>query len=68
MSVLQVGPLKPSLAATLASSYDALVLPDDDTRAAFLTEHADEVDVVVTSGRTGVTAADGGAAPSWERW
>ena len=28
MSVLQVGTLKPSLVATLASSYDALVLPD----------------------------------------
>ena len=54
MSVLQVGTLKPSLVATLASSYDALVLPDDDTRPAFLVEHADDVDVVVTSGRTGV--------------
>ncbi|MET0701383.1 MAG: 2-hydroxyacid dehydrogenase [Mycobacterium sp.] len=54
--VLQVGPLKPSLTATLRSSYDALVLPDED-RAAFLAEHGPEITVAVTSGRTGVDAA-----------
>ena len=55
--VLQVGPLKPSLAETLRTSYAALVLPDDDAgRAAFLAEHAGEITVAVTSGRTGVDA------------
>jgi lactate dehydrogenase-like 2-hydroxyacid dehydrogenase len=55
--VLQVGPLRPSLAETLRTSYAAHVLPDrDPDRAAFLAEHADEVTVAVTSGRTGVDA------------
>jgi lactate dehydrogenase-like 2-hydroxyacid dehydrogenase len=55
--VLQVGPLKPSLAETLRTSYSAHVLPDDDSeRAAFLAEHAGEITVAVTSGRTGVDA------------
>lgn len=55
--VLQVGPLKPSLAETLMTSYAAHVLPDGDSdRAAFLAEHADEITVAVTSGRTGVDA------------
>jgi lactate dehydrogenase-like 2-hydroxyacid dehydrogenase len=55
--VLQVGPLKPSLAETLRTSYGAHVLPDGDAdRTAFLAEHADEITVAVTSGRTGVDA------------
>jgi lactate dehydrogenase-like 2-hydroxyacid dehydrogenase len=55
--VLQVGPLKPSLAETLRTSYAAHVLPDDDAdHAAFLAEHSDEITVAVTSGRTGVDA------------
>jgi lactate dehydrogenase-like 2-hydroxyacid dehydrogenase len=54
--ILQVGPLKPSLAATLAERYDALALPDDDTRAAFLAEHGPAIGAVVTTGRTGVPA------------
>lgn len=54
--ILQVGPLKPSLAATLADRYDALVLPDDDGRAAFLAEHGASIGAVVTTGRTGVPA------------
>jgi lactate dehydrogenase-like 2-hydroxyacid dehydrogenase len=62
--VLQVGPLKPSLAETLRASYEAHVLPDDDARrAAFLAEHADEITVAVTSGRTGVDAALMSALP-----
>lgn len=52
--VLQVGPLKPSLAETLATTYDALVLPDGPERAAFLAEHGSSVAVAITSGRTGV--------------
>lgn len=56
--VLQVGPLKPSLAATLRTDYDAFELPDaEPTRATFLAEHAGAVRAVVTSGRTGVDAA-----------
>jgi lactate dehydrogenase-like 2-hydroxyacid dehydrogenase len=54
--ILQVGPLKPSLAATLTDRYDALVLPDDDSRAAFLAEHGTSIGAVVTTGRTGVPA------------
>jgi lactate dehydrogenase-like 2-hydroxyacid dehydrogenase len=55
--VLQVGPLKQSLAETLQTSYAAHVLPDGGSdRAAFLAEHADEITVAVTSGRTGVDA------------
>jgi lactate dehydrogenase-like 2-hydroxyacid dehydrogenase len=52
--VLQVGPLKPSLAETLRTEHDALVLPDGTDRTAFLAEHADDVEVAVTSGRSGV--------------
>ncbi|HEY9313653.1 2-hydroxyacid dehydrogenase [Williamsia sp.] len=55
--VLQVGPLKPSLARTLSTDYDALLLPVDESRPAFLATHGDSVNAVVTSGRTGVDAA-----------
>ncbi|PXW35739.1 UNVERIFIED_CONTAM: hypothetical protein DES50_101686 [Williamsia faeni] len=55
--VLQVGPLKPSLAQTLSTDYDALLLPVDESRPAFLAAHGDSVTAVVTSGRTGVDAA-----------
>ncbi|NGN91991.1 2-hydroxyacid dehydrogenase [Nocardioides sp. KC13] len=54
--ILQVGPLKPSLAATLTERYNALVLPDDDTRSGFLAEHGPTIGAVVTTGRTGVSA------------
>ena len=57
-SVLQVGPLKPSLADTLRISYGALELPSTPAeRAAFLAEHAGSITAAVTSGRTGVDAA-----------
>ena len=63
--VLQVGPLKPSLTETLRTSYAALVLPDDDAgRTAFLANHADEIAVAVTSGRTGVNAGLMASLPS----
>ncbi len=63
--VLQVGPLKPSLAERLSTTYNARVLPDaDDGRDAFLAEHADEITVAVTSGRTGVDAALMSALPN----
>lgn len=63
--ILQVGPLKPSLAETLRTKYDALVLPADPAeRAGFLTTHGAHVTAVVTSGRTGVDAALMSALPA----
>jgi hypothetical protein len=62
--VLQVGPLKPSLAETLRTTYDALVLPDGAGREAFLAEHGASVEVAVTSGRTGVGTELMAALPS----
>ena len=57
-NVLQVGPLKPSLADTLRVSYRALELPSTSAeRATFLAEHAEGITAAVTSGRTGVDAA-----------
>ena len=64
-SVLQVGPLKPSLSQTLEVEYAARALPDDPVaRDAFLASHGQEVGVVVTSGRTGVDAALMAALPN----
>jgi lactate dehydrogenase-like 2-hydroxyacid dehydrogenase len=63
--VLQVGPLKPSLAETLRTSYRAYVLPENPAeRGRFLDEHGDEITVVATSGRTGVDAALMSALPN----
>jgi len=62
--VLQVGPLKPSLAETLRTEYDARALPEDaGERERFLGAEAADVTVVVTSGRTGVDAALMAALP-----
>jgi lactate dehydrogenase-like 2-hydroxyacid dehydrogenase len=61
-SVLQVGPLKPSLAQTLQDDYAAYVLPD--APAEFLAAHGDEIRAVVTSGRTGVDAELMAALPN----
>jgi lactate dehydrogenase-like 2-hydroxyacid dehydrogenase len=55
--VLQVGPLKPSLAETLATTYDAVALPDGAVDEALITEHGRTLEVAVTSGRTGVGTA-----------
>ena len=60
-AVLQVGPLKPSLAQTLQDDYAAYVLPDE--RAEFLARHGEEIRAVVTSGRTGVDAGLMAALP-----
>jgi lactate dehydrogenase-like 2-hydroxyacid dehydrogenase len=60
--VLQVGPLKPSLAQTLRDEYQAYVLPDEP--ADFLAEHGSEIRAVVTSGRTGVNAELMAALPN----
>ncbi|MEB8337667.1 2-hydroxyacid dehydrogenase [Streptomyces endophyticus] len=55
--ILAVGSLKPSLAQTLSTTYDALVLPKEGPeRDRFLTEYGGEIGVVVTSGRAGVAA------------
>lgn len=57
-SVLQVGPLMPSLVRKLADGYDARRLPSDpDERAAFLADHGAEFTVAVTSGGVGVDAS-----------
>jgi lactate dehydrogenase-like 2-hydroxyacid dehydrogenase len=61
-SVLQVGPLKPSLAKTLQDDYAAYVLPDEP--ADFLAEHGEEITAAVTSGRTGVDAELMAALPN----
>lgn len=58
--VLRVGALKPDLVESLATTYDALVLPEADDaaeRQAFLNQHGAEVEVAVTSGRFGVDRA-----------
>jgi lactate dehydrogenase-like 2-hydroxyacid dehydrogenase len=60
--VLQVGPLKPSLAQRLRDDYAAYVLPDET--AEFLAAHGDEITAVVTSGRTGVGAGLMSALPN----
>lgn len=53
--VLQAGPLGPSLAETLRTSYDALELPDEGPeRAGFLAAHGEDIVAAVTSGRFGV--------------
>ena len=63
--VLQVGPLKPSLAQTLKDDYAAYVLPDEDAaREEFLASHGGEVRAIVTSGRTGADAALMAALPN----
>lgn len=55
--VLQIGPLKPSLAETLKDGYGASTLPTDPAeRQAFLSREVADVVAVVTSGRTGVDA------------
>lgn len=62
--VLQVGPLKPSLAETLRTRYDALVLPDAPAeRTDFLAGPGADVTTAVTSGRTGVDGALMSALP-----
>lgn len=64
-SVLQVGPLKDSLAQILQAEYVAHVLPDDaDARATFLATYGKDVTAAVTSGRTGVDAELMSALPN----
>lgn len=53
-TVLQVGPLKPSLSETLRTDYRAYTLPDGSRRAEFLADHAAEITAIVVSGFTRV--------------
>ena len=63
--MLQVGPLKPSLAQTLQDDYAAYVLPDEPAeRDVSSPTHGGEIRAVVTSGRTGVDAALMAALPN----
>jgi lactate dehydrogenase-like 2-hydroxyacid dehydrogenase len=63
--VLQVGPLKPSLADTLRTTYGAALLPEDPTeRDEFLRRGGADVVAVVTSGRAGVDEALMSALPN----
>jgi lactate dehydrogenase-like 2-hydroxyacid dehydrogenase len=63
--VLQIGPLKPSLAQTLQHDYAAYVLPREAAeREAFLSSHGEEITAVVTSDRTGVDAGLMSALPN----
>lgn len=65
--VLRVGALKPDLVEALATTYDALVLPDAGPgRDTFLGAHGADVRAVVTSGRFGVDRGLMEALPSLE--
>lgn len=55
-SIIQIGPLKPSLSATLREEYAALVAPDGDELMPYLAAHGDTIEIVMTSGRVGITA------------
>ncbi|CAN5585385.1 2-hydroxyacid dehydrogenase [soil metagenome] len=51
VEILQVGGLEGTLAAAFEAKYDPLRLPEGQDRAAFLTEHAATVRVIITNGR-----------------
>jgi lactate dehydrogenase-like 2-hydroxyacid dehydrogenase len=64
-TVLQVGPLQPSLEQRLRDDYAAYVLPDAPAeRDEFLASHGAEITAAVTSGRTGVDAELMAALPN----
>jgi lactate dehydrogenase-like 2-hydroxyacid dehydrogenase len=63
-TVLQVGPLKPSLTRTLTETYGAYLLPEASAeRDEFLSSHGKEITAAVTSGRSGVDEALMSALP-----
>lgn len=64
--VLTVGPLPPSLMATLTERHRARALPDEPQRAGFLVDHGDGVRLAVTTGAVGVDARLMAALPSLE--
>lgn len=64
--ILTVGPLPPSLMATLSERYRARALPDGPQRAGFLVDHGAGVRVVVTTGAAGVDTRIMSTLPSLE--
>ena len=64
--MLQVGPLLPALHSEIADEFAAMRLPEDDSRATFLTERGPGIRLVVTSGKVGVDAALIDALPNLE--
>jgi lactate dehydrogenase-like 2-hydroxyacid dehydrogenase len=64
MRVLQVGRIEPALAKALEAKYQALQLPNDPTRTAFLAEHGASVTAIVNFGPPGVDADLMNALPS----
>lgn len=64
--ILTVGPLPPSLTATLSERYGAHALPDGPQRTSHLVGEGADVRVVVTTGAVGVNAELMNALPSLE--
>ncbi|MCW2733127.1 MAG: lactate dehydrogenase-like oxidoreductase, partial [Mycobacterium sp.] len=56
MNVLLVGGVEPSLANAVEAKYEALQLPNDATRTAFLAKHGASITAVVDGGSPGVDA------------
>jgi lactate dehydrogenase-like 2-hydroxyacid dehydrogenase len=56
MNVLLVGTIEPSLANAMEAKYQALQLPNDATRAAFLAQHGASITAIVDGGPPGVDA------------
>ncbi|MBB5156391.1 2-hydroxyacid dehydrogenase [Saccharopolyspora phatthalungensis] len=55
-SIIQIGPLKPSLTTTLQEDFGALVAPDGDDLLPYLAQHGKNIEIVMTSGRVGITS------------
>ena len=64
MSILRVGEIEPSLANVLEAKYQALQLPNDSTRTAFLAEQGASVAAIVDFGPPGVDAKLMNALPN----
>jgi lactate dehydrogenase-like 2-hydroxyacid dehydrogenase len=56
MNVLLVGTIEPSLANAMEARYQALQLPNDATRVAFLAQHGASITAIVDGGPPGVDA------------
>jgi lactate dehydrogenase-like 2-hydroxyacid dehydrogenase len=56
MNVLLVGTIEQSLANAMEAKYQALQLPNDATRAAFLAQHGASITAIVDGGPPGVDA------------
>lgn len=62
--ILQVGALMPFLEHDLRDGFAVVRLPDGDAREAFLADHADEIEIAITSGGVGIPTALLAALPS----